>query len=85
VLKITTVKKIPHLFGCVFTDNSPASTFRKVTMDLSHVTFVARAAMMFLCGAISRNVAIENIPSYVARWIEQEGCLGSAYSFSSEK
>jgi hypothetical protein len=29
--------------------------------------------MKFLYGARSRNVAVENIPSYVARWIEQEG------------
>ncbi len=50
---------------------------RKIALDLSNVTFVDREAMVFLCGARSRNVAIENIPSYVTRWIEQElrcGC-----------
>ena len=45
----------------------------RVTLDLANVTFVDRAGMMFLSGASSRNVAVENIPSYVTRWIEQEG------------
>jgi ABC-type transporter Mla MlaB component len=45
----------------------------KVTLDLSQVTFVDRAGMKFLCDAKSRNVVVENIPSYVVRWIEQEG------------
>ena len=49
----------------------------KIALDLSNVTFVDREAMVFLCGAKSRNVAIENIPSYVIRWIEQEGRCGS--------
>ena len=43
------------------------------TLDLTNVTFVDRQAMEFLHGAISRKkIAIENIPSYVKRWIEQE-------------
>ena len=57
----------------------------KVALDLSNVTFVDREAMVFLCDAKSRNVAIENIPSYVTRWIEQEGRCGSSHSESSEK
>ena len=57
----------------------------KVALDLSNVTFVDREAMVFLCRAKSRNVAIENIPSYVTRWIEQEGRCGSSPSESSEK
>ena len=52
----------------------------KVVLDLSHVTFVDRAGMMFLCGVKSGNVAIENAPSYVTRWIEQEGSCGPAHS-----
>ncbi len=45
----------------------------KVALDLMNVTFVDREAMQFLRRAISRKkVAIENIPSYVTRWIEQE-------------
>jgi len=44
----------------------------KVALDLTNVTFVDRAAMEFLSKATSRNVSIENTPSYVKRWIEQE-------------
>lgn len=52
----------------------------RVTLDLANVTFVDRAGMMFLCGVKSGNVAVENTPSYVTRWIEQEGRRGSAHS-----
>jgi hypothetical protein len=48
----------------------------KVALDLANVTFVDRDAMVFLCGAKSRDVAIENSPSYVTRWIEQEDRCG---------
>lgn len=45
----------------------------KVALDLMNVTFVDREAMEFLRKAIlRRRIAIENIPSYVTRWIEQE-------------
>jgi hypothetical protein len=43
------------------------------SLDLANVTFVDREAMVFLCAAKSRNIAIENCPSYVIRWIKQEG------------
>ena len=36
--------------------------------------------MRFLYGVKSGNVAVENTPSYVTRWIEQEGRRGSAHS-----
>jgi len=49
----------------------------KVALDLLNVTFVDRDAMVFLCGVRSRNIPIENIPSYVMRWIEQERRCGS--------
>ena len=52
----------------------------RVTLDLANVTFVDRAGMKFLSGAKTVKVAVENIPSYVARWIEQEGRNGSARS-----
>lgn len=42
-------------------------------LDLANVTFVDREAMVFLCSAKARNIAIENCPSYVIRWIQQEG------------
>ena len=45
----------------------------KVVLDLMNVTFVDRAAMESLRIAISRRkIPIENIPSYVKRWIEQD-------------
>ena len=50
----------------------------RIALDLSNVTFVDREAMMFLCGVKSR-ISIENIPSYVMRWIEQEGRCGSSH------
>ena len=52
----------------------------KVTLDLANVTFVDRAGMKFLRGTESRDITVENIPSYVRRWIEQEGRYGSAHS-----
>lgn len=42
-------------------------------IDMTHVTFVDREAMVFLCSAKSKNIGIENCPSYVIRWIKQEG------------
>jgi anti-anti-sigma regulatory factor len=57
----------------------------KVALDLSNVTFVDRDAMVFLCGAKSRNVAIENIPSYVIRWIEQELRCGCSHPDAHEE
>jgi len=44
----------------------------KLTLDLRNVTFVDRTAMEFLCRAKSKKIKIENSPSYVTRWIEQE-------------
>jgi ABC-type transporter Mla MlaB component len=42
------------------------------SLDLADVTFVDRAAMLFILCARNRNVVVENCPSYVNRWIEQE-------------
>ena len=47
-------------------------TGSRPSLDLRNVTFVDRAAMEFLCRAKLKNIRIENTPSYVARWIEQE-------------
>jgi len=99
VLKITTIRETPErLKVCLcgqFTAEyvpelqrtlSPENTdAKKIALDLSNVTFVDRDAMVFLCGAKSRNVAIENIPSYVTRWIEQEGRCGPSHPKPSEK
>lgn len=52
----------------------------RVRLDLSHVTFVDRPAMVFLCSAAGRSIKIENLPSYVRRWMEQERICGPASS-----
>ena len=50
----------------------------QIVLDMSHVTFVDRKAMEFLCSVKSR-IVIQNIPSYVMLWIEQEfRCGGSS-------
>jgi hypothetical protein len=67
---------VPELEKALSAQPSPTAS---IALDLANVTFVDREAMMFLCGAKSRNVAIENIPSYVIRWIEQEGRCGSSH------
>jgi hypothetical protein len=98
VLKITAVHENPeslrvHLCGQftgeyvselenVLSSESPAAG--KVALDLANVTFVDREAMVFLCSARTR-VSIENIPSYVTRWIEQEGRCGCTSSESNNK
>ncbi len=83
---IVTVRENPesirvHLYGQLTGEYVPevektlsgqGADTRKLILDLSNVTFVDREAMKFLCGAKSRKVTVENIPSYVRRWIEQE-------------
>jgi ABC-type transporter Mla MlaB component len=54
-----------------------------VALDLANVTFVDREAMVFLCSVKARSIAIENCPSYVIRWIKQEGLCGSASNDSN--
>jgi hypothetical protein len=59
--------------------------FTAVALDLLNVTFVDREAMVFLCSARSKNIAIENCPSYVIRWIQQERlCTGHSSGNDSE-
>jgi ABC-type transporter Mla MlaB component len=55
-----------------------------IALDLANVTFVDREAMVFLCSAKSKNIVIENCPSYVIRWIQQERLCGGASNPSSE-
>ena len=73
---------VPELQKALAPENAEE---QQVALDLANVTFVDREAMVFLCGARSRNVAIENIPSYVIRWIEQEFRCGSSRRESSDK
>jgi len=55
-----------------------------VSLDLANVTFVDRDAMVFLCSAKARNIAIENCPSYVIRWIQQERLCGGSSEFKQQ-
>ena len=57
---------VPELEKALTPEGAP-----QIALDMSNVTFVDRKAMEFLCGVKSR-ISIENIPSYVMRWIEQE-------------
>ena len=96
VLKITTVQKeseaitvylcgqltgeyVPELEKALKPETAP-----HISLDMSNVTFVDRKAMEFLCGVKSR-VIIENVPSYVLRWIEQEFRCGQSQREHSEK
>jgi len=47
---------------------------KKLALDLAQVTLVDRTAIMFLCAARSRNIAIQNVPVYVGLWMDQEDC-----------
>jgi hypothetical protein len=51
--------------------------FSAPSLDLANVTFVDRAAMLYLLCARKRNIALYNCPSYVMRWIEQESLTES--------
>jgi ABC-type transporter Mla MlaB component len=89
VLKITTTRDesqamTVHLCGQLTSEYVPElekaispNEAQQIALDMSDVTFVDRKAMEFLCGVKSR-VSIENIPSYVMRWIEQEFRCGSS-------
>jgi hypothetical protein len=50
---------------------------KKCTVDLMNVTFVDRHAMEFLRIAQSRKIKLENLPSWVKRWIQQEAGNGA--------
>ena len=53
---------------------------KRCALDLMNVTFVDRPAMEFLRSAQSRKIKLENLPSYVRRWIQQEDGNGPALS-----
>ena len=74
---------VPELRKALYPEDNDAEN---IALDLANVTFVDREAMVFLCGFVkSRNVAVQNIPSYVIRWIEQEGRCGSSGPISPDK
>ena len=70
-----TKEYVPELERTLAEENTQKQT---VALDLSNVTFVDRDAMVFLCSAKARKIAVENCPSYVIRWIQQERLCGSA-------
>jgi len=50
---------------------------KKCTIDLLNVTFVDRPAMEFLRIAQWRKIKLENLPSWVKRWMQQEAGNGA--------
>jgi anti-anti-sigma regulatory factor len=58
---------------------------QRLALDLTSVTFVDRQAMEFLTAAKSRNINIDHLPSYVARWMQQEAANGSSSSSATKK
>ena len=50
---------------------------KKCALDLMNVTFVDRPAMEFLRVAQSRKIKLDNLPSWVKRWIQQEAGNGA--------
>ena len=69
-----TKEYLPEIERLLANDDAKAQS---ISLDLANVTFVDRDAMVFLCSAKSRNIAIENCPSYVIRWIQQERLCSS--------
>jgi hypothetical protein len=51
---------------------------KRCALDLMNVTFVDRPAMEFLPVVQSRKIKLENLPSYVKRWIQQEAGNGAS-------
>jgi len=61
------------------------SKSQRLALDLANVTFVDREAMEFLTAAKSQNIKIDNLPSYVTRWMQQEAANGSNSSITPNK
>lgn len=58
---------------------------QRLALDLTKVTFVDRQAMEFLTAAQSRNIKIDNLTSYVTRWMQQEAANRSSLSSAAKK
>jgi hypothetical protein len=86
MLKITQNAEIPEiirvsLYGAFTSEYVPevekalarnGGSWKKYALNLMNVSFVDRPAMEFLRTAHSRKIKLENLPSYVKRWIQQE-------------
>ena len=72
--EISRVSLHGHFTGECVEKALPENGFKggKLALDLRNVTFVDRKAMEFLCRAKAKKIRIENTPSYVSHWIEQE-------------
>ena len=80
-----TKEYIPEVERLLKGEGGEGGASETMSLDLANVTFVDREAMVFLCSAKARNIAIENCPSYVIRWIQQEGlCCSSEESSTGD-
>jgi hypothetical protein len=70
-----TVEYVPEVERALVHDGNKS---KKCALDLLNVTFVDRPAMEFLRAAHSRKIKLENLPSWVKRWIQQEAGNGAS-------
>jgi hypothetical protein len=91
MLKITQQTEIPEIFrvslsGYFTSEYVPevekalvqnGNRSKPCALDLLNVTFVDRPAMEFLRAAQSRKIKLENLPSWVKRWIQLEAGNGT--------
>jgi len=68
---------VPEVEKALF---NSSTTPKILALDLAEVTVVDRAAIMFLCAARAKNVAIQNAPLFVGLWMDQEECQGPLQS-----
>ena len=70
-----TSEYVPEVEKALVQDGSKS---KKCALDLMNVTFVDRPAMEFLRAAQSRKIKLDNLPSWVKRWIQQEAGNGTS-------
>ena len=71
-----TSEYVPEVEKALGRDGNKSKT---CTVDLLNVTFVDRPAMEFLRIAQSRKIKLENLPSWVKRWIQQEAAMAPTF------
>ena len=67
-----TVEYVPELQTVLNPDAAP-----QIILDMTHLMFLDRKALEYLCGVKSR-IVIQNVPSWIKLWIEQEFRCGSS-------
>ena len=70
-----TSEYVPEVEKALIQDGNKS---KKCALDLLSVTFVDRPAMEFLRAAQSRKIKLENLSSWVKRWIQQEAGNGAS-------